>query len=319
MSRVLSWIGAALVCAAQATLPAMAQEFPKKQPIKIVIATQPGGATDVLARITAEFLQRRLEQTVIVEAKPGASGTIGADYVAKAPADGYTIFLAGSEFAAVPAVRATPYKFDEMTFLVRGFLVPPMMIASPKFQPSSLKELVEYMKANPGQARYGSTGIGAIVHMGMAMFEGAAGVKGLHIPYTGIAPVYTDLLGGQIDVSQAAPPYPDGIKVIGSIGSKRNPVWPNLPTLEEIGVKGATWDQWFGVMAPPNLPKPIADRLIAELSAVFKDPQAIAKYTSTAKYEPDPSPLTGTAFKQQVVEENKRWKAVVDREKIVVQ
>jgi tripartite-type tricarboxylate transporter receptor subunit TctC len=313
------FIGAVVIAAAQACAPAVAQEFPKKQPVKIVVAANAGGGTDVMARITAEFLQRRWNQTVIVENKPGASGTIGADLVAKSPADGYTLFLTASEFPAVPAVRAVPYKFDEMTFLIRGFVVPPLMFASPKFPISSLQDLIAHMKANPEKVRYGSTGIGAIVHMGFAMIEGSAGVKGLHVPYQGVAPIFNDLLAGAIDITQAAPPFPDGLKVLGSVGSKRNPAYPDLPTLEDVGVKNASWDLWFGFIAPPNLPKALAEQLTADLGAVLKDPQAIAKYRSSLKYEPDPAALTGDAFKRQVVQENKQWKAVVERHKIVVQ
>lgn len=320
MFRILSLAGALLIGATQVASPAMAQEFPKKQPIKIVVAANAGGGTDVLARITADFLQRRLGQAVVVENKPGAGSALGADYVAKSPADGYTIFLTASEFAVLPAVRSNlPYKFDEFTFLIRGFSTPPLMFASPKLPVSSLQELVAYMKANPGKVRYGTTGVGAIVHMGIAMFEGAAGVKGVHVPYTGIAPVYQDLLAGNADITEAAPPFPEGIKVLGTVGSKRNPGYPNLPTLEEIGIKNATWDLWFGFVAPPKLPKPIADRLIAEIGAVFKDPEAIAKYQAGMKSVPMLEPLVGDAFKKQVLEENKNWKAVAEREKIVVQ
>lgn len=319
MLRTLVSIGALVISATHGVTPSMAQDYPKKQPIKIIVAVNPGGATDNLARITAEFLGRRMGQVVIVENKPGASGTIGADFVARSPADGYTLFIAGSEFAAVPATRKVPYKIDEMTYLIRAFTVSPLMYGSPHFPVSSLSELVTYMKANPGKVRYGSTGIGAIVHMGVAMFESAAGVKGLHVPYSGIGPVFNDLLAGHIDISQGAPPFPAGIKVLGSIGSKRNPAFPDLPTLDEIGVKNASWDQWFGFLGPPKLPKPLAERLVADLSAVFKDPEAIARYQKTVSFEPDAAPLIGDDFRKQVVEENKNWKTVVDREKIVVE
>jgi tripartite-type tricarboxylate transporter receptor subunit TctC len=313
-------MAALMLTVASALSPTLAQEFPKRQPVKIVVPVPPGGGTDVLARITAEFLQRRLGQTVVVENKPGASSTIGADFVAKAPADGYTILFIGPEFAVVPAVRPTmPYKFDEMTYLVRGFINPPLVFASPKFGVSSLQELVTHMKANPGQVRYGSTGIGAVVHMGITMFESAAGVKGLHVPYSGIAPVYNDLLAGTIDITQAGTPFPDGLKVLGTAGSKRSPNFPNLPTLEEVGVKGANWDIWFGFLAPPNLPKPLADRLIAEITAVLKDPEAIARYHAAAKYGPAAEILIGDAFKKQTLDDHRRWKEVGEREKIVLQ
>lgn len=309
----------ALLVGAAFALPGAAQEFPKKGPIKLVVSVNAGGATDALARVTAHFLSGRLGQAVVVENRPGASGTIGADHVARAPADGYTLFIAGSEFAAVPAVRKTPYRFDEMTYLIRAFTVSPLLYGSPHFPVSNVPELVAYMKAHPGKVRYGSTGNGAIVHLGVAMIEGAVGVKGLHVPYSGIAPVYNDLLAGHVDITEGAPPFPQGLKVLGAVGSQRNAAFPQVPTLAESGLKAATWDQWFGFMAPPNMPKPLAERLTAELAAVLKDPQAIAKYQSTVSFEPDPAPLTGEAFRQQVVEEHKSWKAVVEREKIVVE
>jgi tripartite-type tricarboxylate transporter receptor subunit TctC len=319
MNKRSIWMGL-LVGASLLPASAMAQEYPKKQPIKIVVPVPPGGTTDAIARITAEFLQRRIGQSVIVENKPGASSTIGADFVAKSPADGYTLLLTGAEFALVPAVRPNlPYKYDELTYLVRTFNIPALVWASPKYAPSSVQELVADMKARPGQVRYGSTGIGAIVHLGVSTFESATGVKALHVPYSGIGPVFNDLLAGTIDFSMGTPPFPDGIKVIGSVGTKRHPGWPNVPTLEEQGIKGATWNVWFGFLAPPNLPKPIADRLTAEITAVIKDPEAIAKFQSVARHGPEAEPLTGEAFKKLAQDDFAKWKAVVEREKIVLQ
>ena len=320
MFRILMLFCTLAIGATQGALPAMAQEFPKKQPIKVVVATNAGGTTDVLARITAEFLQRRLGQAVIVENRPGAAGTIGADYVAKSPADGYTLFLAGVEFGAVPAVRDNlPYKFDEFTYLIRPFVTAPLLVTSPKLPVSSAEDLIAHMKANPGKVRYGSTGVGAIVHLGVAMFESATGVKGVHVPYTGIAPVYTDLVAGTIDfTSGALPPFPDALKVLAAIGTKRNPAHPDVPTLTESGIKNAGWDGWFGFLAPRNLPTPVADRLVAELGEVYKDPEAIEKF-NRVKIAPEANPLTRDEFKKQAAEENKNWKAVVEREKIVVQ
>ena len=205
MRRLLPLIGALLIAAS----PAMAQEFPKKQPIKIVVGAPAGGGTDVLARVTAEFLQRRLGQAVVVENRAGAGGTIAADYVAKSAPDGYTIFITASEFPLLPAVRDNlPYKFDEFTFLIRPFIVSTLMVASPSLPVSSIPELVAYMKANPGKVRYGSTGVGAIVHLGIVMFESAAGVKGAHIPYPGSAPIFQDMLAGNVEITQSGLPFP---------------------------------------------------------------------------------------------------------------
>jgi tripartite-type tricarboxylate transporter receptor subunit TctC len=303
------------------SLPVSAQEYPTKQPIKIVVPAAAGGLTDVLGRVTAEFLQRRLKQAVVVENKPGASGTIGADYVNKAAPDGYTLFLANTELAVVPAVRDNlPYKFDDFTFLVRGFTVQPLLLVGPKATVSTVPDLVALMKASPGKIRYATSGVGANGHLGTAAFEASAGVKGVHVPYPGIAPAYQDLLAGNVDfTASGTPPFPDGLKVIASIGTKRSPAYPDKPTLEESGIKNATWDANFGVLAPPNLPKPIADRLISELKAIFSDPEAIEKYKSTVKVAPETSPLVGDDYKKQTIKDYENWKISAEREHIKVQ
>ena len=318
MFKSLRLLGVLLVGAIQLASPATGQEFPRKQPVRIIVPVPAGGGTDILARITADALQRRLGQSVIVENKPGASSTIGADFVARSPADGYTLLFTGSEFAVVPAVRTVPYGFDDFTYLVRGFSFPNILVASPKYPGSSLQELLADMKARPGQVRYGSTGVGAIVHVGISMLEGAVGVKGLHVPYQGIAPVYKDLLAGEIDFTEALPPFQEGFKLLAATGTRRHPAYPNVATLEEAGIKGATWETWFGFLAPAKLPKPIADRLIAEITAVLKDPATLAQYEER-KLPADPAPLTGDAFRTQVLQDGRNWKAVVERAKIVVQ
>jgi tripartite-type tricarboxylate transporter receptor subunit TctC len=316
MLKILS-LACALLTAA---LPAAAQEYPKKQPIKIVVAANAGGVTDILARVTAEFLGRRMGQTVIVENKAGAASAIGADYVARSPADGYTLYMAGAELAVLPAVRNNlPYKFDEFTYLVRFWTTIPMMVVPPNAPYSTPQELIAYMKANPGKVRWGAPGVGSLNHVGTAMFESSVGVKGEMIPYTGIAPIYTDLVAGNVDMAMGAvPPFPEALKVLGPSGTRRHVLYPNLPTLAELGYKDASHDAWFGLLAPPNVPKPIADRLIAEINAVLKDPEAIAKYKNVAKDVPDASPLVGADFKKRVLEENARWKVIAAREKISI-
>lgn len=315
----LTGIAALLLGVALAWSPATAQEFPRRKPIRIVVPYNPGGGTDVLARITAEYLQQRLGQAVIVENRPGASAAIGASYVANSPPDGYTLlFIVASDLTVLPAVRSNlPFKFDGFTFLTRGFTSEPLLLASPKLPVSTIPELVAYMKANPGEVKLGTPGVGHLVHLGMAMLENAAGVEALVVPYTGSALVYAAMLGGDIDITLATPPFNDRLKVLGSVGSRRSQWYPDLPTLEEVGIKNASWDNWFGIVGPPDLPKPIADRLIEEIGAVLKMPEAISRY-QTAKLPPASDPLTGEAFKMRVIEEHKNWKVVVARERIAV-
>ncbi|MCX8003752.1 MAG: tripartite tricarboxylate transporter substrate binding protein [Burkholderiaceae bacterium] len=317
--KQLAGAAALLLGTTLAASVATAQDFPKKQPIKLVVPYPAGGGTDVLARITAEYLQRRLGQTVIVENKAGGTGTIGAAYVANAPADGYTLLFApASDFTVNPVVRKSlPYKVEDFSFLVRSWTSVPLLIASPKFPVSTIQELVAHMKANPGKVTQGTAGIGNIVHLGMARFDGAVGVSGLVVPYQGIAPVYQGMLEGSVQISQSTPGFPDSLKVLAAVGTKRSPFYPNAPTLEEVGIKNASWDGWFGVVAPPNLPKPIAELLTSEIIAVLKTPEAITKYEA-AKLPPD-EPLVGDAFKKRVLEEQQMWKTVVERNKIVVE
>lgn len=321
MFKKLNLVAALLLGATLSVLPAMAQEYPKKQPIKVIVGANAGGLTDVLARITAEFLQRRMGQAVVVENRPGAASAIAADYTAKAPADGYTIYLAGAEMTVIPALRNNlPYKFEDFTYLTKFWTTIPMMVVGPNSTFKTPKELIAYMKANPGKLRYGTPGVGSLNHVGTAMFEASTGVKGVHIPYTGIAPIYTDLLSGNLDFAMGAtPPFSESLKVLGPSGSRRHIAYPDLPTLAEQGYVNASHDAWFAFVAPPNLPKPIADRLIADLTAVFKDPEALEKYKSATKDVPDANPLIGEDFKKFALEQNKNWKAVADREKIVVQ
>lgn len=320
MKRFLAAAALALGLVGAAVSPSAAQEWPKKQPIKIIVAANAGGGTDVMARVAADFLSKRLGQAVVVENRPGGSASIGIDYVAKSAPDGYTLLFIAAELTVLPAVRTDlPYKFDELTYLYRAFSVHPIMLGSPKLPANTIPELVAYMKANPGKVRYGSTGVGAIVHMGLAAFEGAAGGKAVHVPYTGIAPIYTDMLAGNIEITQATPPFAEGLKVLGSVGSKRNPNYPDLPTLSELGMKSAEWDIWFGFIGPPKMPKELQDRVTSEITAMMKDPEVIAKYQSVAKIAPDTAPGIGDAFKKEAMDSYAKWKAVAEREKISVQ
>lgn len=318
--KKLALVSAVFMSAALAAQSASAQEWPKKQPIKIVVGAAAGGGTDVLARITAEYLQRRIGQAVVVDNKPGAGQSIAVDYVAKAAPDGYTFLLIYNDLVILPAVRNNlPYKFDEMTYLIRPFAVAPVVFVGPNVKAQTMPEFVAQMKANPGKTRYGSGGVGGLMHLMEAQFESAVGVKGVHVPYGGAAPVYQDMLGGTLEYTIATPPNPEGLRVLASLGTKRHPLYPNVPTLEEMGIKGATLDVAAGFVAPPKMPKELADRLIAELKAVFRDPEAIQKYQTAAKYTPDLNAPAGDDYKKLSVAEHLKWKAVVEREKIVVQ
>lgn len=298
--------------------PAVAQEWPKKQPIKIVLPVNPGGSTDALARIMADFLSKRLGQAVVVENKPGAAAAIAADYVYKSAPDGYTFEFSANELETLGALRKNlPFEIDKFTFLVRAFENQPLLLGSPSLKATNTQELVALMKANPGKVRYGSSGVGAVIHMAIVLLESSAGVKGTHVVHTGVAPVFQDMLGGNIEFTMSSPPVPEGVKVLGTFGSIRNPLYPDVPTMKEAGFDNAVFDVWFGFFGPPGLPKPIADKFTAEVLAVLKDPEAVAKFRAV-RVLPASSPLTGDAFKSSVIKALDGWKGVVEREKIAI-
>jgi tripartite-type tricarboxylate transporter receptor subunit TctC len=318
-SGFLSSIAAALAGLSMlAAAPAMAQEWPKAKPIRLVLPVNAGGTTDALARITADFLQKRIGQAVVVENRPGASATIAADYVYKSPPDGYTLEFSANELETVGALRKNlPFQIDKFTYIIRMFESQPLLVGSPTLQAKTTQELVAMMKASPGRVRYGTAGVGGVIHLSIVQLERSAGVKGQHITHTGVAPVYQDMLGGNIEFTMTSPPVPDGFKVLGTFGSVRNPLFPDAPTMKESGYDNAVLDVWFGLYGPPGMPKPIVDRLITEVQAILKDPEAIAKYRN-AKSVPSANPLTGEAFRASVVDGIKHWTTVVEREKISI-
>lgn len=312
---------ASVVAIVSTHAPAWGQEYPTKQPIKIVVGFNPGGGSDVMARITAEFLQQRLHQAVIVENRPGAASSIAADYVSRSPADGYTLFVTTAELSVLPAVRADlPYDFRQFTYLARPFFSTPLVVVGPNSPVSSLDELVVAMKGNPGKFRYGTPGVGSLNHLGTVAYEVATGTKGVHVPYNGASAIYTDLLGGVIDVyTGASLPIPDGLKVLGPAGATRHAAYPDLKTFEELGLGRVEHEAWWGVVAPPGLAQPVADRLVKELRAIYSDPKAIEKFDRAIKLKPDPNMLVGEAFKTKINEDYAIWKNLAAREGIVIE
>lgn len=289
------------------------------RPITVVVPASVGGGSDTIARIFAEYLQRRLKQPVIVENRPGATGSIGTNHVYRAAPDGYTLLFNGSEFGVMPAVRKDiAYDIGDFTYLVKGFMSTPLLLASPKLPVNSVSELVEYMKANPGKATYGSTGVGGIIQLGVALFEQSVGASALHVPFQGQTPNYAALLGGHVDFSEGGAPITEGIKVLAATGSKRNSGYPDVPTLEEAGIKGATWSLWYGFIAPPGVPKNIQEKLNKEMLAVLDDPEASKKF-STLISGLTTDILVGDDFKNLVMEENKTWASLAKENGIVIE
>ena len=258
---------------------AMAQAWPAK-PINLVVPFAAGGTTDVLARAVGVELAKVLGQPVIVESKPGAGATLGADYVAKAKPDGYTLLMGAVHHTIASSVyKKLPYDFQkDLTPVTTVALVPNVLVVGTGVPAKSVKELLALAKADPDKLTYGSNGNGTGQHLIGSQFESMGGVKILHVPYKGSGPLTTDLLGGQITMSfDTITPVLQHIKggklrALAVTTAKRSSALPDVPTLDESGLKGFDLGTWFGVLAPAATPKDIVARLNAEIVKIVNAP-----------------------------------------------
>jgi tripartite-type tricarboxylate transporter receptor subunit TctC len=310
------------LCAVVAASSALAQEYPNHA-VKIIVPFAPGAGNDTLGRLTAEYLTPRLGQPVIVENKAGAGSQIGIDFVAKSPPDGYTLVWAASDGVTIlPAVKpGMPYKVpDDFAFIARIVQIPFVIAVNPDLPIKSMKDLVAYAKAHPGELKYGTSGIGGGPHMGSALIEKAAGVEMLHVPFSGVAPAMNALLAKQIDIALVTPPtvkpYTDDgrFRAIATTGKERHPLFPDLPTLEESGLPVSVV-VWYGILAPAGTPEPVLARLRKEVADGLKDPKVVQKLTSLG-YQV--SYLPGDEFKAFVAKDAEQWKEVAKTAKITL-
>jgi tripartite-type tricarboxylate transporter receptor subunit TctC len=315
-------LAASAVALGLAVTPAMAQNYPS-QPVKLVVPFAPGGGSDILGRLTAELLTPYLGGNIIVENKPGAAATIGADFVAKSKPDGYTLLFAASDSLSIgPALKSNlPYKSpDDFAFIgrVSGFAY--IITVNPKMPINNLQELVAYAKANPGKLRYGTSGVGGGPHLASALFAKATGIEMVHVPFNGTAPAITAAMGGHIDIVFGAPSlksYVDAgsLRAVGITGEKRHPDFPNVPTTAEAGLPPVVTTIWWGLVAPAATPEPVLAKLRKALDDMIKDP---ATKERMAKVQYDPYPAQADEFKAFVVKDIAQWTDVAKSANIKV-
>jgi tripartite-type tricarboxylate transporter receptor subunit TctC len=259
---------------------AMAQAWPSK-PITLIVPFPAGGTTDVLARALADKLTPTLGQSVIVESKPGAGATLGADFVAKSKPDGYTLLVGAVHHTIASSVyKKLPYDFQKDLLPITTIaLVPNVLVVNPSTPAKNVAELVALLKAKPGFYTYGSNGNGTAQHLIGTQFQNATGTEMVHIPYKGSGPLATDLLGGQIAMSfdTVTPVLPHikagKLRPLAVTTAKRSSALPDVPTLDEAGLKGFNIGTWFGVLAPTGTPKELLARLNAEMVKVIQSPE----------------------------------------------
>jgi len=301
------------------TTAASAQDYPTR-PIRMVIAFPAGGPTDFVGRLLGEKLKTLLGQSIIIDNKPGANGAIGADYVAKAEPDGYTLF-----FTTVGAVAITPSMRSNLPYdslrdfapIMRVVQNTTILVVKPDMPVNSAKELAEMAKAKPETIAIASTGIGSMPHLALELYQASGKVKFLHVPYRGAAPALTDLLGGQVQGFFADAPVlmsqiqAGAIKPIGAASAKRTPVLPNVPTLAEQGFPDTDAGNWYGLLAPAKTPPAIIAKLNSAVTAALNDPDVKQKLVQSGA---EPAPSTPEEFGQLLKSEIERWGRII-REK----
>jgi tripartite-type tricarboxylate transporter receptor subunit TctC len=285
-SLLALFVAALAACSVFFGGPALAQDkgaadnYPSR-PIRLVVPFPPGGATDIITRSIAQKLSEQLGQSVVVDNKPGAGGSIGSDLVAKAAPDGYTILMATTSTHSIgPALNPKlPYN-PERDFAPVSLVAtsPNLLVVTPTIPVNNLKEFIAYAKAHPGQLNYASSGTGTIVHLSGELFKSMTGLDMVHVPYKGTALAIPDLINGQVtmifdNIVSAMPQVKSGkVKVLAISSAKRSSLVPDVPTMAEAGLPGYTSDTYFGVFAPPGTPKEIVDRLSRELAKAVNAP-----------------------------------------------
>ena len=316
-----SLIRACLAAAALALAgSALAQPWPSR-PVRLVVNFPPGGAADVIARTVAVPLGESLGQTVLIENRPGAGGNIGADAVAKSTADGYTLLVSSGG-----TISINPHLYAKMPFDPAKDLQPVaaaarilvFLVMRPDLPPKDIGEFIVYVRANPGRLSYGSPGNGSSPHLAGEMFKSAAQLYATHIPYRGAAPALTDLLGGQIDFM-----FDPGIGLthvrngklrLLAVGSpRRSPLFPDVPTLAEAGLKDFDADSVFGFYAPSGVPQEIVTRLNREINRALQTPAVRERITALGG---DVLQLTPAEFADRQKIDGARFGVIVRERKI---
>jgi tripartite-type tricarboxylate transporter receptor subunit TctC len=310
---------AGAVLAAPATL--RAQDFPTR-PIRIVVPFPAGGSTDMVARAVALSMGEQLGKPFVVANRPGATGTIGAGAVNRAPADCYTQLVATlGPFVVTPhLIQNVPYDaskdFDYITIPVQA---PNVLVASTSQKPRTVAEVIATLKANPGKISFASSGNGSSDHLSAELFWQQTGTEAMHVPYKGGAPAITDLLGGQVDfsfqnVNAVLPHLRSGkLHAIAVTGTQRSPVLPDVPTLAEAGVKGAEVYSWQGMAAPKGLPADVKAKLAKAAIAAVQQPDIRKRFLEQGLEIVGNTPEEFTRFQAQ---ENERWKRLIEARKI---
>jgi tripartite-type tricarboxylate transporter receptor subunit TctC len=310
MRNLVLGLVAALACAA----PASAQDYPTK-PVRMLVGFPPGGATDLVARILQPRLAEAFRQEIIVDNRPGANSVIAAELTARAAPDGYTLHLATLAALTIsPAITKVPYDpFRDFTPIARLVELQNIFVVLPRMPVHNMQELAAAARAKPGAINFASSGTGSTGHLSGELFKSMAGIDMVHIPYKGGGPALADFFGGQVDVfvaivSTVTPHVQSGkARALAVTGYKRAAALPDVPTVAESGFPGFESTNWYCLVGPPNLPRPIVDRWNREVTAVLGEP---AIRQGLVDRGIDPAPSSPAELAAYLRSESDKWARV---------
>mgnify|MGYP000010394292 FL=1 len=316
------WLAGAAVAQQTSSGPsqATASSYPNK-PVTMIVAFPAGGGTDIVARRVAQGLAAAWGQSVIVENKGGAGGTIGTALAARAEPNGYTIMLAT---LGNMAINPHLYKMDidpskDLAAITNVVGVTFVLVAHPSLPVNSVQELIALAKQKPGKLNYSSSGMGGAPHLAIELLASMTGTQFTHVPYKGSGPSFTDLVGGQVDFTmdsllQSLPHIQSGrLKVLAVLGAKRTPVLPNVATVAESGVPGYDFTNWFGFVAPAQTPKAVIAKLHTDIAAVLAQPEMRGQLE---KMGAEVIASTPEQFTEQIASDTKKWAKIVKEQGI---
>ncbi len=305
-----------LLCAALATVlsPAQAQQYPAK-PIRMIVPLAAGGAMDTIARGIGAKLSEHLGHAIVVDNRGGAGGTIGAELVAAAAPDGYTLIMMSATSVIRPLLYSARYEmFRDFSPISQVSAQPYLLVTHPSIPAKTVQELVAYGKANPGKLNYASAGQGSIIHLATELLRVQTGISMVHVPYKGMGAAYPDLIAGHTQIALASivsgqPHVRSGrLRGIAVTSAQRAKSSPDIPTIAESGVKGYAVTNWYGVLAPAKTPRPIIERLHREIGVVLQQPDITKRFAADGA---EPVDSTPKEFAAHIKAETQKWARVI--------
>ena len=321
MKTLKALVSGLMAAMALSGISATAQEFPNK-PIRIVVPYSPGGGTDAVARMMAQRLSITLGQSVVVENKPGASANIGSEFVARAPADGYTILVTAPNFTTSEALYdKLSWRFDDFIPVIHLVRYANVLVSAPDSKMATVPEMIARAKAAPGMMTYGSAGTGSNSHLAMELLKQRVGINPEHVPYKGSGPLKTDLLGnhlllgvdglgGMIELIKNGQ-----VKALAVLAPRRTPLWPDVPSLGDFGINDVDGNGWYGALLPAGTPPAVVAKLHSAFAAALAMPEMRERLMAMGV---EPVGGSSESFRNYLLGERRKWADVINTAKIKV-